>query len=163
VLPGGARATDDAWRCALETALDEREEQSAKTGSTLKDRGEAPRLLLRSRHHSTSAGEERGDLRDFSLEAWLETKIEAEGTAEQRREFAAFVANLDSLEVPNSVELGEFAANPLVEVEVCRDLDLGDLDLGEDDDAETAGRRENETPGVAEQPPMPPAPPREEP
>lgn len=106
VLPGGVVAVEDMWQAALETKLD--------------------------------AVAEEGDeaLRNFSLENWLVAKVEAEGTAAQKQQLKELRDNLDASEQPAPVDdelrsfystdlmSTHFQEQPLLEVEVYRDLNI---------------------------------------
>mmetsp|Transcript_9282 Transcript_9282/g.23622 ORF Transcript_9282/g.23622 Transcript_9282/m.23622 type:complete len:199 (+) Transcript_9282:148-744(+) len=124
VLPGDVVVADDLWRCKLEDHLED-----------LADDG-------------------LDALKAFSLEAWLMTKIESEGTTAQKEELRHLQARLDEVEAkPRAFEIiddgyGHVASGlpsdilsvvhqPVTEIEVYRDL--AELSLM-DDDATTAAK-----------------------
>lgn len=109
ILPGGVVAVEDMWQAALETKLD-------------------------------AVAEEGEDaLRKFSLENWLVAKVEAEGTEAQKQQLKELRENLDASEQPVPVDdelrsfystdlmSTHFQEQPLLEVEVYRDLNIADV------------------------------------
>jgi len=117
VLPGGKVLVEDMWAASLDTALDD----ALDTGLD--------------------------GLRAFSLELWLGAKIRGEGTAEQKRQYEALIATLDT--PPEPVDEGfraglpadiysDVVHQPLQEVDVYRGLD--DLVLPEETEEAPAAR-----------------------
>jgi len=130
VLPGGIVVVDDIWQAALEDTLE-------------------------------GLGDEGVDaVRAFNLEDWLVTKIDIDGTDDQKAQMRDLRASLDArddsdvvVQNPADDDLrsfyqsdlisDHFQAQPLMEVEVYRDLNLGDdvadADSLEDDEFDGLG------------------------
>jgi len=83
----------------------------------------------------------------FSLEAWLVSKVEQDGSPSQREQMRELCDRLDAADVaaPADDELrsfyqsdlsGHFQMQPLMEVEVYRDLHLNDGEQSDDGDGD---------------------------
>lgn len=120
ILPGDIVAVEDVWQAALEMKLD-----------AVADQGEAA-------------------LRNFSLENWLVAKVESDGTPTQRQQLKELRENLDASEQPAAVDdelrsfygadlmSTHFQDQPLLEVEVYRDLNIPDVGVDEAEPADQA-------------------------
>ncbi|KAJ8598107.1 hypothetical protein CTAYLR_010677 [Chrysophaeum taylorii] len=74
----------------------------------------------------------------FSLEAWLASRVETEGSPEQRERFASMLSTLDDQDYGLPDNLADLISQPLLEVEVYRGMsdDFASLALEEDDEEE---------------------------